>query len=217
MSPFSAFSVGALNAFVSISDTAMPSALELIALLTALTISPTLLRSEPVHWYVQPSSLQASSAPYFVGTKNGFVVTWLTNVNLNFFWDPKTPAAGDPPWARAAVVPVVDSFFPPPQACRISVARPAAPPVSAVRRDTSRQRLCGVSSCLPSAHSRRSMTSSAASRLRRSTDSWSDTSSSLLDAGPSRAAQRDPPPREDRELGPPAPRRDPRCGRVHCS
>jgi hypothetical protein len=35
---------------VSTSDTAMPSALELIALLNALTISPTLLLSEPVHW-----------------------------------------------------------------------------------------------------------------------------------------------------------------------
>src|SRR5919109_2894518 len=96
MSPFSAFSVGALNAFVSISDTAMPSALELIALLNALTISPTLLLSEPVHWYVQPSSLQASSAPYFVGTKNGFVVTWLTNTNRNFFGALKMPDAGLP-------------------------------------------------------------------------------------------------------------------------
>ena len=73
---------GALNAVRSISDTAMPSALAETALLTALTIWLTLLVSEPVHAYVQPSSLQASWMPYWVGTKNGFVVTWLTNVNL---------------------------------------------------------------------------------------------------------------------------------------
>src|SRR3954451_23743732 len=92
----SALLVGPLNALVSTSATAMPSALELIALFIALTIWPTLLLSEPVHWYVQPSSLQASSAPYFVGTKNGFVVTWLTNTNLYFFGAAKMPDAGLP-------------------------------------------------------------------------------------------------------------------------
>jgi hypothetical protein len=71
----SAFCTGPLNAFRSTSDTAIPSAFAVIALFSAFTISLTLLLSEPVHWYLHPSSLQASSAPYLVGTKNGFVVT----------------------------------------------------------------------------------------------------------------------------------------------
>src|ERR1044072_742211 len=96
MSASSALFVGPLNALVSTSATAMPSALELMALFIALTIWRPFLLPEPVHWYVQPSSLQASSAPYLVGTKNGFVVTWLTNVNLNGFCSPKTPVAGVP-------------------------------------------------------------------------------------------------------------------------
>jgi hypothetical protein len=110
--------------------------------------------------------LHASSAPYFVGTKNGFVVTWLTRTNFSFGCDPKTPAAGVPA-AAAAVVPVELVFLPPPQALRMKAATPAAPPVSAVRRDMSLHRLCGVSSCGPSAHSRRSITSWAASRSGR--------------------------------------------------
>src|SRR3954471_13420458 len=147
----SALFVGPLNALVSTSATAMPSALELIALFIALTISRTLLLSEPVHWYEQPSSLQASSAPYFVGTKNGLVVTWLTSVNLYFFVVPKidwAPLDEPPPWALAAVVEgvVFLPLLPPPQACRRNVARPAAPPVSAVRRVAASQRLSGGSS-----------------------------------------------------------------------
>ena len=66
----------------STSETAIPLTPALTALLSALTISETLLVCEPVHWYEQPSSLQASDAPLCVGVKNGFVVTWLTNVNL---------------------------------------------------------------------------------------------------------------------------------------
>jgi hypothetical protein len=53
--------------------------------------------------------LHASSAPYFVGTKNGFVVTWLTRTNFSFGCEPKTPAAGVPA-AAAVVVPVEDVF-----------------------------------------------------------------------------------------------------------
>ena len=72
----------------------MPSTLALtIALLTALTIWLTLLVSEPVHAYVQPSSLHASWMPYWVGTKNGFVVTWLTKVNLKLSVVPKIELA----------------------------------------------------------------------------------------------------------------------------
>ena len=60
---------------MSTTASAMPSALAVIAVLVASTISATTELTEPVHWYSTPSSLQASSAPYWVGVKNGFVVT----------------------------------------------------------------------------------------------------------------------------------------------
>jgi hypothetical protein len=68
--------------------------------LNAETICGTLLDAEPVHWYEQPSSEQASEAPYWVGVKNGFVVTWLTIVNL---YVELTPKIEPPEAARAAV------------------------------------------------------------------------------------------------------------------
>jgi hypothetical protein len=71
-----------LNAVFEISDTAIPSAPEETAVLMALTIWLMFSLSEPVHSYEQPSSLQASWIPYCVGTKNVFVVTWLTTTNL---------------------------------------------------------------------------------------------------------------------------------------
>src|SRR5215211_1287389 len=127
--------VGVLNAVRSTSETAMPSTPAVIALFIALTISLTLLDCEPVHWYSQPKSLHASSAPYLVGTKNGFVVTWLTKVNLYSGCVPKMSAAS--PWALVE---------PPPQAS-IAIAAAAAPaPVSAVRRVKARHLECGVSS-----------------------------------------------------------------------
>src|SRR4029079_2571879 len=72
-----AWSTGALNADLSTTAIASPSALPLIAVLVAVTISAHSEFCEPVHWYEQPSSLHASSAPYWVGVKNGLVVTWL--------------------------------------------------------------------------------------------------------------------------------------------
>src|SRR3954470_9122608 len=114
MSAASALSVGALNAFRSTRETAIPSAWAVIALFIALTISLTLLVSEPVHWYEQPSRLHASAAPYLVGTKNGFVVTWLTNVNLYDGWEPKT-------LDDAADV----ELLPPPHASSMTAATPA--------------------------------------------------------------------------------------------
>src|SRR3954471_19833977 len=134
----SALSVGPLNALLSTSATAMPSALELMALFIALTICPTLLLSDPVHWYEQPSSLQASSAPYFVGTKNGFVVTWLTNTNLYFFGAANTSV---PLLWAVLVAGVLPS---PPHAAMAVLTRAAAPPVSAARRVKPRSRECGV-------------------------------------------------------------------------
>src|SRR5580704_6694088 len=103
MPAFRAVSTGALNACRSISATAMPSAPLVTAVLSASTIWLTLLFSEPVHWYSQPSSLHASAAPYCVGVKNGLVVTWLTNTNLYFLCEPNTLA--EPPLLLDALDP----------------------------------------------------------------------------------------------------------------
>src|SRR4051794_32645000 len=81
---FSARSVGPLKALLSVMAIAIPSAFAEIPALNALTISATSAFAEPVHWNVQPSSAHASWAPYCVGTKNGFVVTWLTKTNFHF-------------------------------------------------------------------------------------------------------------------------------------
>ena len=43
----------------------------------------TLLLAEPVHWYLHPRSDAASAMPYWVGTKKGLVVTWLTNTKFH--------------------------------------------------------------------------------------------------------------------------------------
>ena len=79
----SAWSTGARNAALSTTASAMPSALAVMAVLVASTISATTELTEPVHWYSTPSSLQASSAPYWVGVKNGLVVTWQTKTNFH--------------------------------------------------------------------------------------------------------------------------------------
>src|SRR4051794_36533852 len=136
----------------------MPSAPPVTAVLNALTISLTLLFSEPVHWYEQPSSLHASSAPYFVGTKNGLVVTWLTSTNFGLLVEPNTPPPPSPDCATAVGV-ALAALLPPPQAASIAAAIPAAPPESAVRRVIALRREAGVSSCLLSVHSRTSMAS----------------------------------------------------------
>ena len=76
--------IGASNAPLSTTQTAIPSALALIAALNALIISPTSAFVDPVHVYAHVESFAASAAPYCVGTKNGFVVTWLTKTNFHF-------------------------------------------------------------------------------------------------------------------------------------
>src|SRR5215207_8908627 len=116
----SALSVGPLNALVSTRQTAMPSALPAMAVFIALTISPTSAVLDPVHWNVVLSSADASSMPYCVGTKNGFVVTWLTKTNLYFGVFGKLPAP-----ALDAAAP--SSSLDLPQAAR-AVASIAAPP-----------------------------------------------------------------------------------------
>src|SRR3712207_2713144 len=89
----SALSTGARNASLSTTASAMPSAFELIAVFVASTISATTELTDPVHWNSQPRSLQASSAPYCVGVKNGFVVTWQTKANFHFGVFGKLPVA----------------------------------------------------------------------------------------------------------------------------
>src|SRR6266516_3165110 len=91
----SALSTGSLHALVSIAATAIPSALEETAALVAFTMSATTELSDPVHWYLQPSSAQASAAPYWVGTKNGLVVTWLTNTKFHLGVVANWPTPGD--------------------------------------------------------------------------------------------------------------------------
>src|SRR6266516_5659285 len=88
----SALSTGSPNALVSTTATARPSTLADTEAFSAFTISVALDVFEPVHRYSQPSSAQASAAPYWVGTKNGFVVTWLTKVNFHFGVSGKSPA-----------------------------------------------------------------------------------------------------------------------------
>lgn len=108
----SALSTGVLKAVLSTTARASPSALPLIAVFVALTISATTELAEPVHWNEQPRSLHASSAPYWVGVKNGLVVTWLTKTNFQFGVFGKLPTApATAVWssAQAASSPVAAS------------------------------------------------------------------------------------------------------------
>src|SRR5215831_13067234 len=78
-----ALSTGPWKAALSTTASASPSAFAVIALLVASTISDTTELTDPVHWKLTPRSLHASSAPYWVGVKNGFVVTWQTKTNFH--------------------------------------------------------------------------------------------------------------------------------------
>src|SRR5512132_3313191 len=102
----SAFLVGASNALASIRQTQIPSAPAEIAVFMAETICPTSLVSEPVHWCSVLKIAPMSSIPYWVGTKNGFVVTWLTKTHFHF------GVSGYLPTPLAELLP------PPPQAAR---------------------------------------------------------------------------------------------------
>ena len=102
----SALLTGSLKASLSTTASAIPSALAEIAVLVALTISATLEVADPVHWNSQLSREQASWAPYWVGVKNGLVVTWLTKTNRHFGVDGKSPApaaAASPPLSSLLV------------------------------------------------------------------------------------------------------------------
>src|SRR5829696_10037352 len=95
----SAFWIGSLNATGSTTETAIPSALPEMALFIASTISDTVESSDPVHCDVVPSRACASSMPYCVGTKNEFVVTWLTKTKFHSGVLGKLPPdPPDPAW-----------------------------------------------------------------------------------------------------------------------
>src|SRR4051794_16574019 len=132
----SALSVGALKAFGATRQTAVPSALAEIAAFIALTISLTSAVFEPVHWKVVLTSAPASSMPYCVGVKNGFVVTWLTKTNLYFGVGGKLPA---PPLDAAApsLLLLLSSLDLPQAASAAASATP--PPVIALRRSSARR------------------------------------------------------------------------------
>src|ERR1700742_4222442 len=149
MLAFSAASVGALNAFSSTSATPMPFAPPVMAVFMALTISFTFEFSEPVHWYEQPRSLQASSAPYFVGRKNGLVATRSTRTTFSFLWKPKRPPPPPLDCGFGVALALVGLLLEP-QAASAAATTPAVPPVSAARRGAARNLEAGFSSpCLP--------------------------------------------------------------------
>src|SRR5579863_5419154 len=125
-----AFCTGPLNAVGSMIATAIPSAFAAMAVFIELTISATILLSEPVHWYEQLMSAHASWMPYCVGTKNGFVVTWLTKTKFHLGWLGKFPPPPD------AVFVVVVVLLP-------HAARNAAPAEPAIAVCSKRRRLIG--------------------------------------------------------------------------
>src|SRR6266498_288551 len=100
MPAFIALDVGVLNAVALMTATAIPFAPAEIPDCIALTICGTFEFAEPVQEGLgMPSSAAASCSPYCVGTKNGFVVTWLTKTNFHGGNFPKTP-----PWKFPAAL-----------------------------------------------------------------------------------------------------------------
>src|SRR5215471_2126924 len=84
MPAFMALATGVVNAVALITATARPFAFAEIAAFVALTICGTLEFIDPVKDGLgRPSNAAASSKPYWVGTKNGLVVTWLMKANFH--------------------------------------------------------------------------------------------------------------------------------------
>src|SRR6266568_6650060 len=130
----SALAVGVVNAVGLITATAIPLTPAEIAAVIALTICGTFEVAEPVHCGVGiPSRAAASCSPYWVGTKNGFVVTWLTKVNFHFGVVGKFPAtlfAPPPGWVDA--VPAELHAVSSADAAAVALTRPV--PASSRRR-----------------------------------------------------------------------------------
>ena len=114
--------IGASKAPLSTTQTPMPAALALMAALKALIISPTSALVDPVQVYATSNALAASAAPYCVGTKNGFVVTWLMRANFHFGCLGNTVASepSDAPSAASAAISVGTDSAAPPTAMRFS-------------------------------------------------------------------------------------------------
>ena len=142
----SALSTGSVNADLSTTASARPSALPLIAVFVALTISATTESFDPVHWNAAPSSAHASAAPYCVGVKNGFVVTWQTKTNFHLGVFGKLP---DAPRAPARFVRAGTAARAPASRAAASEALVRPAPVSSRRRVSAlRPRVSTASSTL---------------------------------------------------------------------
>src|SRR5215510_14511715 len=132
MPAFMAFFTGVVNAVELITATAIPFAFAEMAALVALTISGTLEFAEPTKEGLGiPSSAAASCSPYWVGTKNGLVVTWLTKVNFHGGVDGKFPAA----FAVLVLLPLLlvdEQAASSAEAAAVALTRPV--PVSSFRR-----------------------------------------------------------------------------------
>src|SRR6202046_4491953 len=100
MPAFIAFATGVVNEVESVSTVAIPAALAATAALIWAVISAAIECAEPVHFGTgRPSSLAQSARPYWVGTKKGLVVTWLTNQNCHEGTLGKAPEPLAPPAA----------------------------------------------------------------------------------------------------------------------
>src|SRR5262249_9973958 len=132
MPAFMAFFTGVVNAGGRITAAAIPFAFAEMAALVALTISGTLEFAEPTKEGLGiPSSAAASCSPYWVGTKNGLVVTWLTKVNFHGGVDGKFPAA----FAVLVLLPLLlvdEQAASSAEAAAVALTRPV--PVSSFRR-----------------------------------------------------------------------------------
>src|SRR5580700_153669 len=93
MPAFIASDTGPVNEVPLMTVVAMPAAFAEIAVSMALTICPAAESVDPPQCGTgRPSSAAASASPYWVGPKNGLVVTWLTNQNCHFGVLGKSPA-----------------------------------------------------------------------------------------------------------------------------
>src|ERR1700679_1216250 len=82
MPAFIAFATGVVNEVESVSTVAIPAALAATAALIWAVICAATEFAEPVHFGAgRPRNLAQCAKPYWVGTKKGLVVTWLTNQN----------------------------------------------------------------------------------------------------------------------------------------
>ena len=130
MPSFMAFFTGWVNAVELTTATAIPFAFDEIAELVALTISGMLALSEPVQAGLGIFSRAAASArPYWVGTKNGLVVTWLTKANFHAGVFGKFPAV-----SLAAVAVLLEELHAASRADAAAVALTIPVPLSSLRR-----------------------------------------------------------------------------------